>query len=104
MLGHAARDVRLFSSALLAHSWSVRLTLNSLKEIKLARIQMHISSKTHSASGPRRSEQEAAGTVVKEILSRINQLRRGKGKQRGRVGGTGWGKDKQVLALLYEFS
>lgn len=32
----------------------------------LARIQMHISSKTHSASGPRRSEQEAAGTVVKD--------------------------------------
>lgn len=58
VLWHAERDVRIFSGVVLAHSWSIRLTLNSLKEIRLAHIQMHISSKTHSTSGPRRSAQE----------------------------------------------
>lgn len=49
-----------------AHSWSIRLTLNSLKEIRLAHIQMHISAKTHYTSGPRRSAQQPGEMVVRE--------------------------------------
>lgn len=97
-------DVRIFSGVVLAHSWSIRLTLNSLKEIRLAHIQMHISSKTHSTSGPRRSVQEPGETVVRE-----DSVMYKSGERRKRDREEEWErkaevKDKQVLALLYEFS
>lgn len=79
MLRHAERDVRIFSGVVLAHSWSIRLTLNSLKEIRLAHIQMHISSKTHFTSGPRRSAQKHGEAVVRgdSVMYKSAQRRKG---------------------------
>lgn len=82
-------DVRIFSRVVLAHSWSIRLTLNSLKEIRLAHIQMHISSKTHSTSGPRRSVQEPGELVVREDSVMYKSAERKRKRQRGRVGEKG---------------
>lgn len=100
---HAERDVRL-SSSVLAHSWSIRLTLNSFKEIRLAHIQMHISSKTHSMSGPRRSAQEHGEMVVREDSVMYKSAERRKRDREEEWERKAEVKDKQVLALLYEFS
>lgn len=65
---------------------------------------MHISSKTHSTSGPRRSAQEPGETLVREdsvtykSAQKRKRDREEEGERKAEV------KDKQVLALLYEFS
>lgn len=92
VLWHAERDVRIFPGVVLAHSWSIRLTLNSLKEIRLAHIQMNISAKTHSTSGPRRSVQEPGETVVREDSVMYKSAEKRQKRQRGREGEKGWGK------------
>lgn len=63
---------------------------------------MHISSKNHSTSGPRRSEQEPGETVVREdsVMYKSAEMGGGTTEKSGRERR---GKDKQVLALLYEF-
>lgn len=111
MLWHAERDVRIFSGVDLAHSWSIRLTLNSLKEIRLAHIQMHISSKKPTEQVGQGDQCRSLVRRESAILTHTNQTRGGKEKERkrGRESEEEWkrkagAEDKQVLALLYEFS
>lgn len=70
----------------------------------MAHIQMHFSSKTHSTSGPRRSAQEPGEMVVREdsvTYKSAPRRKRDREEEEERKAGV---KDKQVLALLYEFS
>lgn len=105
VLWHAERDVRIFSSVVLAHSWSIRFTLNSREEIRLAYSQTHIYSKTLSSRvGREDGRRSPLRWQSEEILSFVNQHRGGTETGRKEWGTEAEVKDKQVLALLYEFS
>lgn len=84
----------LFSGVVLAHSGSIRLTLNSLKEIRLAHIQMHISSKTplHEWAGERSAQEPGETLVTEDPVTYVNQPggRKGGGGEEEEVAG-GWG-------------